>query len=77
MGGSKRSVKIPMSAINDSIFEVNIPDSLITVRNFRTYFESVDSMDYSSYSDYDTPFLTIPQKWSQTWNLNLVFILME
>lgn len=61
MGGSKRSIKIPMSAINDSIFEVNIPDSLITVRNFRTYFESVDSMDYSSYSDYDTPFLTIPQ----------------
>jgi hypothetical protein len=60
IGGSKKAVKIPMSVVNDSIFEVNIPESLITVRNFRTYFESVDSMDYSSSSTYETPLLTIP-----------------
>ena len=39
MGGSKRSIKIPMSAVNDSLYEVSIPESLLTIRNFRTYFE--------------------------------------
>ena len=61
IGGSKRTLKLPMAVVNDSIFEVHIPESLMTVRNFRTYFESVDSMDYSSSSDYNTPYLTIPQ----------------
>ena len=61
IGGSKKLIKLPMSAVNDSLYEVSIPESLLTVRNFRTYFESIDSMDYSSYSDYDMPFLTIPQ----------------
>lgn len=61
IGGSKKLIKLPMSAVNDSLYEVSIPESLLTVRNFRTYFESVDSMDYSNTSNYETPLLSIPQ----------------
>tara|TARA_B110000438_G_scaffold262296_1_gene273506 strand:- start:3 stop:1436 length:1434 start_codon:yes stop_codon:yes gene_type:complete len=49
-----------MSAVNDSLFEVVIPDTLLTTRNFRAYFESVDSMDYIKQSYYETPSLIIP-----------------
>ena len=36
MGGDDEPVVIPMTALNDSIFEVAIDTSLVTVRNFRT-----------------------------------------
>ena len=59
-GGKRKSIKLNMSAVNDSLFEVVIPDTLLTTRNFRAYFESVDSMDYIKQSYYETPSLIIP-----------------
>ena len=59
LGGSSTSIKLNMPAVNDSLFEVVIPDSLLSARNFRAYFESIDSMDYTKESSFETPSLTI------------------
>ena len=59
LGGKANPIKLSMLAVNDSLFEVSIPDSLLSSRNFRAYFESIDSMDYASQSIYETPSLTL------------------
>ena len=55
LGGSADAIKIPMEALNDTIFEVSIPDSLVTIFNLRAHVESVDSMANTAESDYETP----------------------
>ena len=55
MGGDDEPVVIPMTALNDSIFEVSIEDSLVTVRNFRAFIRGEDNKAYSSESDMLTP----------------------
>ena len=51
MGGDDEPVVIPMTALNDSIFEVAIDTSLVTVRNFRAFIRGADNMAYSNDSD--------------------------
>ena len=55
MGGDDEPVVIPMTALNDSIFEVSIDTSLVTVRNFRAFIRGEDNKAYSSESDMLTP----------------------
>ena len=55
LGGSKDPVVIPMIALNDTTFEISIPESLVTVRNLRAYVVGEDSMAYTASSTYQTP----------------------
>lgn len=55
LGGSLDPVVIPMSALNDTTFEISIPDSLITVRNLRAYVVGEDSLAYTAQSSFKTP----------------------
>ena len=55
LGGSADAIKIPMEALNDTIFEVSVPDSLVTIFNLRAHVESVDNMANTAESDYETP----------------------
>ena len=51
MGGDDEHIVIPMTALNDSLFEVAIDTSLVTVRNFRAFIRGADNMAYSNDSD--------------------------
>ena len=44
-GGSLEEIILPMVALNDSLYEVSIPDSLVTVNNFRAYVRGVDNLE--------------------------------
>jgi len=55
MGGADEPVVIPMTALNDSIFEVSIDTSLVTIRNFQAFIRGEDNMGFSSESDVLTP----------------------
>ena len=50
-GGAEETVIIPMVALNDSIFEASIADSLVTVKNFRAFIRGHDNMAYTGESD--------------------------
>ena len=54
-GGSQESIIIPMVALNDSIYEVSIADSLVTIKNFRAFIRGDDNMAYTGESDRLTP----------------------
>ena len=54
-GGSQESIVIPMTALNDSIYEVSIADSLVTIKNFRAFIRGDDNMAYTGESDRVTP----------------------
>ena len=54
-GGSEESILIPMTALNDSIYEASIADSLITIKNFRAFIRGDDNMAYTGESDKLTP----------------------
>ena len=54
-GGEERPVVIPMTSLNDTIFEIFIPDSLITINNFRVNVVSEDKMGNSSKTEFKTP----------------------
>lgn len=54
-GGAEETVIIPMVALNDSIFEASIADSLVTVKNFRAFIRGHDNMAYTGESDRLTP----------------------
>ena len=54
-GGSEQSIVIPMIALNDSIYETSIAESLITVNNFRAFIQGNDNMSYVGKSDILTP----------------------
>ena len=53
-GGGQPFV-FPMVALDDSTFEASVPESLLTVRNFRAWVVSVDGMYYETTSQYNTP----------------------
>ena len=55
LGGEEDQIVLPMTSLNDSIFEVLIPDSLVTIFNFRAHALSKDSMYYSGESDFNSP----------------------
>ena len=54
-GGSTESIVIPMVALNDSIYEVSIADSLVTIKNFRAFIRGDDNMAYTGESQKLTP----------------------
>ena len=54
-GGSEEPIIIPMTALNDSIYEVSIADSLVTIKNFRAFIRGDDNMAYTGESDRLTP----------------------
>ena len=53
-GGGQPFV-FPMVALDDSTFEASVPESLLTVRNFRAWVVTVDGMHYETTSQYSTP----------------------
>jgi len=55
LGGSQEPIIIPMTAMNDSIYEVSIADSLVTIKNFRAFIRGDDNMAYTGESDRLTP----------------------
>lgn len=57
-GGSAQSIEFEMYPLNDSLFQVMVPDSFLTVRNFRAWVVTVDGMSYEATSDYSTPVMS-------------------
>ena len=55
LGGSLDQVVLPMTALNDTTFEISIPESLVTVRNLRVHVVGEDNMSYTSQSSFKTP----------------------
>ena len=53
--GGGNPVEFPMVALNDSTFEAFVPESLLTIRNFRAWVVTVDGLYYETISQYDTP----------------------
>jgi len=53
-GGGQPFV-FPMVALDDSTFEASVPESLLTVRNFRAWVVTEDGMYYETTSQYSTP----------------------
>ena len=53
-GGGEPFV-FPMVALDDSTFEASVPESLLTVRNFRAWIVTEDGMYYETTSQYSTP----------------------
>ena len=44
-GGTLEEIILPMVALNDSLYEVSIHDSLVTVNNFRAYVKGIDNLE--------------------------------
>ncbi len=57
IGGSSEIIEIPMYSLDDSTYQASIPDSLLSVRNFRSWVVTVDGMYYEATSNYSTPVL--------------------
>ena len=55
LGGSEIPIEIPMTVINDSVFAAEVPESLLTVRNFRAWVVSEDSLLNEAISPYQKP----------------------
>ena len=53
--GGGAPLEFPMVALDDSTFEASVPESLLTIRNFRAWVVTVDGMYYETISQYDTP----------------------
>lgn len=59
-GGKKTPYVYPMIAVNDTVFAAEVPDSLLSVRNFRAWVVSKDSLDNESISPYEKPAMEFP-----------------
>jgi len=53
--GGEEPVVIAMDALDDSTFVASVPESLLTVRNFRAWIVTEDGMYYETTSQYSTP----------------------
>ena len=53
--GGEEPFVFPMVALDDSTFEASVPESLLTVRNFRAWIVTEDGMYYETTSQYSTP----------------------
>ena len=67
-GGSSEQIVIPMTALNDSIYEVSIAESLVTIKNFRAFIRGDDNMAYSGESQKLTPLVKF-------WNSELTTLI--
>ena len=61
LGGDQSPIIIPMTVMNDTLFEALIPDSLISIFNLRTHVESIDNMAHTGESVYETPSVEFPE----------------
>ena len=61
IGGEEDIIEIPMVALYDSVYQASIPDSLLSIKNFRSWVVSVDGMYYDAVSEFDTPSLEFGQ----------------
>ena len=52
IGGEENIIEIPMVALNDSVYQASIPDSLLSIKNFRSWVVSIDGMYYDAVSNY-------------------------
>ena len=59
-GGNKTPYVYPMIAVNDTVFAAEVPDSLLSVRNFRAWVVSKDSLDNESISPFEKPAMEFP-----------------
>ncbi len=44
-GGESEEIILPMFALNDTLYQVTIPDTLVTVNNFRAYISGIDNLE--------------------------------
>ncbi len=44
-GGENEEIILPMIALNDTLYQVTIPDTLVTVNNFRAYISGIDNLE--------------------------------
>jgi len=44
-GGENEETILPMVALNDTLYQVTIPDTLVTVNNFRAYISGIDNLE--------------------------------
>ena len=58
--GGAQPFEFPMVALDDSTFVATVPDSLLTVRNFRAWIVTEDGMYYETTSEYSTPSMEFP-----------------
>ncbi len=49
-GGENEEIILPMVALNDTLYQVTIPDTLVTVNNFRAYISGIDNLDITGSS---------------------------
>tara|TARA_B100000886_G_scaffold179296_1_gene122895 strand:+ start:1051 stop:2868 length:1818 start_codon:yes stop_codon:yes gene_type:complete len=49
-GGENEEIILPMVALNDTLYQVTIPDTLVTVNNFRAYISGIDNSDITGNS---------------------------
>ena len=59
-GGRKTPYIFPMLPINDSTYAATVPDTLLSVRNFRAWVVSEDSLSNESVSPYEMPAIELP-----------------
>ena len=60
-GGRKTPYIFPMLPINDSTYAATVPDTLLSVRNFRAWVVSEDSLSNESVSPYEMPAIEFPR----------------
>ena len=44
-GGENEEIILPMVALNDTLYQVTVPDTLVTVNNFRAYISGIDNLE--------------------------------
>ncbi len=49
-GGANEEIILPMVALNDTLYKVTIPDTLVTVHNFRAYISGIDNLEITGKS---------------------------
>ena len=49
-GGENEKIILPMVALNDTLYQVTIPDTLVTVNNFRAYISGIDNLEITGNS---------------------------
>ena len=49
-GGENEEIILPMVALNDTLYQVTIPDTFVTVNNFRAYISGIDNLEITGNS---------------------------
>ena len=77
LGGSEIPIEIPMTVINDSVFAAEVPESLLTVRNFRAWVVSEDSLLNEAISPYQKPEMQFAKSELSIWSQKLAELGLE